>query len=58
MSANVHRTSRDVQCTSAAQIIQGLQNASSIETRLSLNKAQQAYGVGNAVFITLTTRNA
>jgi hypothetical protein len=57
MSANVHRTSRDVQCTSAAQIIQGLQNGR-IETRLSLNKAQQVYGVGNAVFTTLTTWNA
>jgi hypothetical protein len=54
---NVHHNSHDVQCTSAAQIIQQLQNGSSIETRLSLNKAQQVYGVGKAAFITLNTWN-
>jgi len=54
MSANIHRTSRGMQCTSAAQIIQGLQNGSSIEMPLALNKAH-VYGVGNEAFITLTT---
>jgi hypothetical protein len=43
-----------MQCTSAAQIIQGLQNGSSIEMPLALNKAH-VYGVGNEAFITLTT---